>query len=171
MDLIKARIRDIPDFPHAGIMFKDMTPLLRDPAALAAAAAALVEPFRDAGVAAVLGMEARGFVFGALAAHALGAGFVPLRKPGKLPAATLSEDYALEYGTASLHMHEDALAAGDRVLLVDDLIATGGTAAASLALAHRAGAVIVGCAFVVELDFLRGRDLLGACHVHSLVHF
>ncbi|MCB1747486.1 MAG: adenine phosphoribosyltransferase [Gammaproteobacteria bacterium] len=171
MDLIQSRIRDIPDFPHAGIMFKDLTPLLRDPAALAATVEALVAPFRDDDISVVLGMEARGFVFGALAARELGAGFVPLRKPGKLPAATYSESYELEYGTATLHMHQDAVVADDRVLLVDDLVATGGTAAASLALARRSGATVVGCAFVVELDFLRGRAALGDCRVHSLVHY
>lgn len=171
MDFIKSRIRDIADFPHAGIVFKDLTPLLRDAAALERTVQALVAPFRDAGISAVLGMEARGFVFGALAAQALGAGFVPLRKPGKLPAASFSETYALEYGTATLHMHCDAIDAADRVLVVDDLIATGGTAAASLALVHRAGATPVACAFVVELDFLHGRDALGGCRVHTLVHF
>lgn len=152
-------------------MFKDLTPLLRDPAALAATVEALVAPFRDDDISVVLGMEARGFVFGALAARELGAGFVPLRKPGKLPAATYSESYELEYGTATLHMHQDAVVADDRVLLVDDLVATGGTAAASLALARRSGATVVGCAFVVELDFLRGRAALGDCRVHSLVHY
>jgi len=163
-------IRDIPDFPKPGIVFKDLTPLLRAPEALAEAVRRLVKPFRGAGVTAVLGMEARGFVFGALAAQQLGAGFVPLRKPGKLPAATASARYDLEYGSAELHMHVDALSARDRVLLVDDLIATGGTARASLSLAEQAGATIVACAFVVELDFLRGRDALGGCRVHSLIH-
>lgn len=169
MDSIKSHIRDIPDFPRPGILFKDITPLLRDPAALAAATDALVAPFRGSGVTAVLGMEARGFVFGALAAHALGAGFVPLRKPGKLPAATHAESYELEYGSTTLHMHTDALSASDRVLLVDDLIATGGTAAASLALAARTGAAVLGAAFVVELAFLGGRAALGTCPVHTLV--
>lgn len=171
MQLITARIRDIPDFPKPGIMFKDLTPLLGDPQALAAAVRALVKPFRSDGVTQVLGMEARGFVFGALAAAELGAGFVPLRKPGKLPAATTAVSYALEYGTATLHMHTDALGPHDRVLLVDDLIATGGTAAASLALARGAGAHVVGCAFVVELDFLNGRAALGDRRVHSVVHY
>ena len=171
MQLITDRIRDIPDFPRPGILFKDLTPLLRDPDALGLAVRALVKPFRGDGVTAVLGMEARGFVFGALAASALGAGFVPLRKPGKLPAATDSVCYDLEYGSAELHMHSDALGPADRVLLVDDLIATGGTAAASLALARRSGALVVGCAFVVELDFLAGRAALGDCRVHAVVHY
>lgn len=171
MDAIKARIRDIPDFPKPGIVFKDLTPLLGDAAVLRRTIAALVEPFRGSGITAVLGMEARGFVFGALAAQTLDAGFVPLRKPGKLPAATHQVEYALEYGSATLHMHTDALSATDRVLLVDDLIATGGTAAASIELARRAGAEVVACAFVVELDFLAGRRVLGDVRVHSLVHY
>jgi adenine phosphoribosyltransferase len=171
MELIKSLIRDVPDFPKPGIVFKDISPLLGNHGALAATVNLLVEPFRDSAITAVLGMEARGFIFGALAAQALGAGFVPLRKPGKLPAATHSISYDLEYGTAELHIHRDALANNDRVLLVDDLIATGGTAAASLALARRTGASIVGSAFVVELDFLNGRLALGDCPVHSLVHY
>ncbi len=171
MQIITRHIRDIPDFPKPGIVFKDLTPLMRNHEALAFTCNELVKPFRDAGITAVLGMEARGFVFGALAAHALQVGFVPLRKPGKLPAATDSVRYDLEYGSAELHMHSDAIGPDDTVLLVDDLIATGGTAAASLALARRAGAHIAGCAFVVELDFLAGRDALGDCRIHSLVHY
>ena len=171
MQQIIQHIRDIADFPKPGILFKDLTPLLRNHAALSFACRELVKPFRNAGVTAVLGMEARGFVFGALAANELGVGFVPLRKPGKLPAATSSVRYELEYGSAELHMHQDAIGPSDTVLLVDDLIATGGTAAASLELARRAGAKVAGCAFVVELDCLGGRAALGACLVHSLVHF
>jgi adenine phosphoribosyltransferase len=171
MDFIREKIRDIPDFPRPGIVFKDITPILRDHAVLTLTVRRLVEPFLAAGVTAVLGMEARGFIFGALAAAELGAGFVPLRKPGKLPAATERVSYDLEYGSAELHMHSDALAPRDHVLLVDDLIATGGTAAASLALARRSGATIAGCAFVIELDFLAGRAALGDCRVHSLVHY
>ena len=171
MKLITSRIRDIPDFPQPGIVFKDLTPLMGDPAALAETTRLLVEPFLDSGITAVVGMEARGFIFGSLAAHALGAGFVPLRKPGKLPAATYCVSYELEYGSAELHMHRDALTAAARVLLVDDLIATGGTAAASLALVECAGAAVAGCAFVVELDFLNGRQALGECPIHSLVHY
>lgn len=171
MQLITRHIRDIPDFPKPGIVFKDLTPLLRNHAALSFACSELVRPFRHAGITAVLGMEARGFVFGALVAHELKVGFVPLRKPGKLPAATSSVRYDLEYGSAELHMHADAVGPDDTVLLVDDLIATGGTAAASLELARRAGAHIAGCAFVVELDFLAGRAALGEVCVHSLVHY
>ncbi|MGE0858788.1 MAG: adenine phosphoribosyltransferase [Gammaproteobacteria bacterium] len=171
MDLIARHIRDVPDFPKPGILFKDITPLLRDVDALRLAVQGLAQPFRAAGVTAVLGMEARGFVFGALVAAELAAGFVPLRKPGKLPAATTSVRYDLEYGSAELHMHADAIGAGDTVLLVDDLIATGGTAAASLELARRSGAKVAGAAFVVELDFLNGRAALGDCTVHSLLHY
>ncbi len=171
MEAIKARIRDIAGFPQPGIVFKDLTPLLKDPATLELAITALVGPFRNAGITAVLGMEARGFIFGALAARELNAGFVPLRKPGKLPAATDCVRYSLEYGSAELHMHTDALDRRDRILLVDDVIATGGTAAASLALAQRAGATVIGAAFVIELDFLHGRSALGATRVHSLVHY
>jgi adenine phosphoribosyltransferase len=171
MDIITSRIRDIPDFPKPGILFKDLTPLLRDPVALKVAIDALAQPFRDAGITAVAGMEARGFIFGTLVAAALGVGFVPLRKPGKLPAATHSVAYDLEYGSATLEIHQDALEANDRVLLVDDLMATGGTAAASLALVRLTGATVLGCAFVIELDFLNGRAALGDCRVHSLLHF
>jgi adenine phosphoribosyltransferase len=171
MDIITSRIRDIPDFPKPGILFKDLTPLLRDPVALKVAIDALSLPFRDAGVTAVAGMEARGFIFGTLVAAALGVGFVPLRKPGKLPAATHSVAYDLEYGSAALEIHQDALDASDRVLLVDDLMATGGTAAASLALVRLTGATVLGCAFVIELDFLNGRAALGDCRVHSLLHY
>jgi adenine phosphoribosyltransferase len=171
MDIITSRIRDIPDFPKPGILFKDLTPLLRDPVALKVAIEGLAQPFRDAGVTAVAGMEARGFIFGTLVAAALGVGFVPLRKPGKLPAATHSVAYDLEYGSATLEIHQDALEASDRVLLVDDLMATGGTAAASLALVRLTGATVLGCAFVIELDFLNGRAALGDCRVHSLLHY
>ena len=171
MEAIKAKIRDIPDFPVPGIVFKDLTPLIRDCAALRLTTELLIEPYREQRITAVLGMEARGFIFGALAAMELGAGFVPLRKPGKLPAATHSVSYDLEYGSAELHMHRDALSAEDRVLLVDDLIATGGTAAASLALARLSGADIIACAFVVELEFLKGRQALGDCDVHALVRY
>lgn len=171
MERVRRAFRDVPDFPKPGILFKDLTPLMRNHDALSYACRELVKPFRDAGVTAVLGMEARGFIFGALAAHELGVGFVPLRKPGKLPAATSSVRYDLEYGSAELHMHDDAIGPGDTVLLVDDLMATGGTAAASLELARRAGATIAGCAFVIELDFLGGRAALGDCRVHSLVHY
>jgi len=168
---ITARIRDIPDFPSPGIVFKDLTPVMRDARLLRATAEALARPFLSDGVTAVLGMEARGFIFGSLVAAELGAGFVPLRKPGKLPWLTHRVAYDLEYGSAALEMHQDAIGPGDRVLLVDDLIATGGTAAASLALAARNGATVLGAAFVVELGFLDGRRALGDCRIHALVRY
>lgn len=171
MEQLRNRIRNIPDFPRAGIQFKDITPLVRDPAALRLAVRELVAPFRDRGLTAVAGMEARGFIFGSLAAWELGTGFVPLRKPGKLPYDVQSISYDLEYGSATLEMHIDAVSPGDRVLLVDDLIATGGTAAASCRLIEDLGASVAGCAFVVELDALGGRALLSRYPVHALVHF
>jgi adenine phosphoribosyltransferase len=167
---LKAKIRDIPDFPKPGIVFKDLTPALADGALLREIGEALAAPFRDSRVTAVAGMEARGFIFGSLVAYVLGVGFVPLRKPGKLPHRTHQADYALEYGNATLEMHVDALAASDTVLLVDDLLATGGTAAASCALVQRSGARIAGCAFVIELDSLGGRQVLAPHPVYSLLH-
>ena len=171
MEQLKARIRNIPDFPKPGIQFKDITPLVKDPPALRLAVQELIQPFRQSGLTAVAGMEARGFIFGSLAAWELGVGFVPLRKPGKLPYEVQRVSYDLEYGSATLEMHVDALRAGDRVLLVDDLIATGGTAAASCRLIEQTGASVTGCAFVVELDELKGRDRLAGRRVHSLVHY
>jgi adenine phosphoribosyltransferase len=171
VDRLKACIRNIPDFPKPGIQFKDITPLIRDPGMLRLAVQQLVQPFREERLAAVAGMEARGFIFGSLAAWELGIGFVPLRKPGKLPFEVQSVSYELEYGAARLEMHVDALARGDRVLLVDDLIATGGTAAASCRLIEDLGANVAGCAFVVELDGLKGRDRLGGRRIHTLIHY
>lgn len=171
MQQVKALIREIPDFPKPGISFKDLTPLIRDHAAMCKVTAALALPFVNAGITAVAGMEARGFIFGALVARELEAGFIPLRKPGKLPAPAHSVSYDLEYGDATLEMHTDAVSKNDRVLLVDDLMATGGTAAASIELVRKASAEIVACAFVIELDFLHGRQLLNDCKVHSLIHY
>jgi adenine phosphoribosyltransferase len=162
-------VRTIRDFPQAGVTFRDLTPLMADATALRSAVGALVEPFRGERVGMVAGMEARGFIFGALAAAELATGFVPLRKPGKLPAGVEAVSYALEYGTATLEVHRDALAAGQRVLLVDDVLATGGTAAASVELMRRLGAEVVGCAFVLELAALGGRERLGGCRVHSVL--
>ncbi len=164
-------IRNIPDFPQPGIQFKDITPLVKEPAMLREAVRQLVEPFRGGDITAVAGMEARGFIFGSLCALELDVGFVPLRKPGKLPYDVQSIAYELEYGTAELEVHIDALGPGDRVLLVDDLIATGGTARASCALIEQLGASVQGLAFVVELDFLKGREQLDGFLVHSLIHF
>jgi adenine phosphoribosyltransferase len=171
MDRLRARIRNIPDFPQPGIQFKDITPLVRDPGALRLTVHRLIEPFLGEPLTAVAGMEARGFIFGALAAWELGVGFVPLRKPGKLPYDVQSINYALEYGSAALEVHIDAVERGDRVLLVDDLIATGGTAAASCELVEKLGAEIAGCAFVVELDDLGGRARLAPRRVHALLHY
>ncbi len=171
MERLKAKIRDIPDFPKPGILFKDITPLVRDPAALRLTVHQLLHPFLGQNITAVAGMEARGFIFGALVAWELGLGFVPLRKPGKLPHDVQTVDYDLEYGTAALEVHTDALGRGDRVLLIDDLLATGGTARASCELIEGLGAEVAACAFVVELDFLKGRDRLAEYPVHSLLHY
>ena len=162
-------IRDVPDFPKKGIIFKDITPLLGDAAALGEAVEQLVAPYRDAGVEAVVGVESRGFIFGSLAAAALGVGFVPVRKPGKLPCETVSADYELEYGTDTVEMHADAVPAGAKVLMVDDLLATGGTMAAACRLVRQLGADIVGVAFVIELAFLDGRSKLGDLDIHCLL--
>ena len=171
MQELKEKIRAIPDFPKPGIVFRDITPLVADAAALRIAVSQLVEPFANDGIEAVAGMEARGFIFGSLAAWELGAGFIPLRKPGKLPFETRSESYQLEYGTTALEIHTDAVRPGERVLLIDDLLATGGTAAASCQLLEKIGAEVTGLAFVIELDALNGRDRLSGRRVHTLVHF
>ena len=163
------RIRDIPDFPKPGIRYKDITPLLLDADALRQAVADLADWARPRGVDYVVAAEARGFILGAALAVELGAGFVPARKPGKLPAETISADYILEYGVDSLEMHSDALAHGARVLVHDDLLATGGTAGALCDLVEGAGGVVAGCAFVIELAFLGGRERLSSYDVHSLV--
>ncbi len=171
MQRLEAYIRNIPDFPEPGIQFKDITPLLKDPAMLKLAVHQLIKPFLEENITAVAGMEARGFIFGSLAACEMGVGFIPLRKPGKLPYDVETMSYDLEYGSASLEIHIDALEKGDRVLLVDDLIATGGTAAASCELIEKLGAVVTACAFVIELDFLRGREKLSKYNIHSLIHY
>lgn len=171
MKRLEAHIRNIPDFPEPGIQFKDITPLVKEPAMLRLAVNQLIYPFLGTNITAVAGMEARGFIFGSLAAWELGVGFVPLRKPGKLPYDVQSMSYDLEYGSASLEIHNDALKEGDRVLLIDDLIATGGTAAASCELIEKLGAEVAACAFVVELDFLNGRDKLSSYNIHSLIHY
>jgi adenine phosphoribosyltransferase len=162
-------IRTIRDFPQPGVVFRDLTPLLGDAVALRAAVRELALPFRDAHVDLVAGMEARGFIFGALVAWQLGAGFVPLRKPGKLPAEVEAVTFQLEYGTATLEVHRDALGGGRRVLLVDDVLATGGTAAASVDLLTRLGADLVGCAFHVEIGALGGRARIGGQRIHTVL--
>lgn len=168
---LKARglIRDVPDFPKPGIIFKDITPVLQDADAVREIVHSLAEFGRAVGAEAVAAIEARGFIFGAPLALALAVPFVPVRKPGKLPAATVREEYELEYGTDSLEIHRDAFAPGTRVLVVDDLLATGGTAAATARLIKRLGAVPCGAAFVIELEFLKGRVLLGDLPVRSLI--
>jgi adenine phosphoribosyltransferase len=171
MDRIKAKIRDIADFPNEGIIFKDITPLLKDPEILNFAVNALIEPFRQSDINAVVGMEARGFIFGSLAATALGVGFIPLRKPGKLPHKTESVDYDLEYGSNQLEIHIDALQQGDRILIIDDVLATGGTAKASCELIEKLGGKVVACSFVIELNDLNGRQRLNNYSVHSLVKY
>lgn len=153
-------LRTVPDFPKPGIQFKDISPILADPALLRTAVRALALPYADMGITKVVGVESRGFLFGTPVADWLGAGFVLARKPGKLPAATLREDYELEYGTDAVEIHADALVPGDRVLIHDDVIATGGTAAAAARLVERVGAELVGFAFLIELAFLNGRDQL-----------
>jgi adenine phosphoribosyltransferase len=171
MERLHTFIRPIPNFPQPGVVFRDITPLLADPSAMRLAVHRLVDPFLGERVDMVAGMEARGFIFGALCAQELSAGFVPLRKPGKLPHHTESVSYALEYGENALEVHVDALGHGHRVLLVDDLIATGGTAAASCALVERLGGSVVGCSFLIELDALEGRKALHGQRVHSVLHF
>lgn len=171
MEKLKAAIRDIPDFPKSGILFKDITPLVKDPVTLRLTVHHLLHPYLGQEITAVAGMEARGFIFGSLVAWELGVGFIPLRKPGKLPYDVQTISYDLEYGSAALEVHIDALGPGDKVLLVDDLLATGGTAKASCELVESLGAEIVGCAFVVELDELKGRDKLERYSVHSLLHY
>ena len=170
MDL-RAFVRDIPDFPSPGIVFRDITPLLLDPAALDAAVSGLAARVEPADVDFVVAAEARGFILGAALARELGAGFVPARKPGKLPAKTVSAEYTLEYGIDALEVHADALAHGARVLVHDDLLATGGTAGALCDLVTDLGADVIGCAFLVELSFLGGRARLAPCEVYSLIEY
>jgi len=164
-------VRTIPDFPSPGIQFKDITPILGHPQLLHHAVTALAQPFLDAGVTKVIGIESRGFILGAMLAHRLKAGFVPVRKKGKLPYTTVSEEYFLEYGTDTVEMHVDALMLSDRVLIHDDVIATGGTAAATYRLATHTGATVIGYSFLVELDFLDGRGKLQSeMTIHSVLH-
>jgi len=166
---LREHIRDIPDFPKPGIVFKDITPLLLSGEALRAAVEELAGCARGLGIEYVVAAEARGFILGAAVARELGAGFIPARKPGKLPYETVSAEYILEYGVDALEMHSDALAHGERVLIHDDLLATGGTARALADLVEGRGAQVAGFAFLVELAFLGGRERLGEPEVHSLV--
>lgn len=168
---LKKLIREVPDFPKPGILFYDITTLLKDKLGFATLIDALSEHYLKKDVDLVLGMEARGFIFGPALAYRLNAGFVPVRKPGKLPAATAKVSYDLEYGSNTLEIHKDAIQKGQRVIIVDDLLATGGTAAATVQLAKSLGAEVSGIGFVVELDFLNGRDRLKGCDVFSLLRY
>ena len=172
-DPIRDRIRTIPDYPKPGIRFRDVTTLLKDPAGLRIAVDRMLHPYTGARIDKVVGLEARGFVVGGAVAHQISAGFVLIRKQGKLPGQADRESYELEYGTGVMEMHVDAVEPGDKVLLVDDLLATGGTAEAGVKLLERAGADIAGCAFIIELPLLGGRERLAdlGMHVHSLCRF
>lgn len=170
-DHLKSLIRNVPDFPKPGILFYDITTLLRDKTGLASLIDALSEHYMDQKIDLVIGVEARGFIFAPALAYRLNAGFVPVRKPKKLPAKTSSVTYDLEYGTDTLEIHQDAIEKGQRVVLVDDLLATGGTMAATAQLVRQLGAEIAGVAFVVELDFLNGRQRLPGLDVFSLLHY
>jgi len=168
-ELVAARVRDIPDFPQPGVMFKDITPLLADPAAFQATVAYLGQRLQDLGAEVVVGIEARGFVLAAPAAVVAGIGLVPQRKPGKLPGKTLRQAYALEYGEAALEMHHDAIRPGSRVVIMDDVLATGGTARAAGDLVERAGGEVLGYSFLIELDGLGGRAKLPGRRIDSLL--
>ena len=157
MEHLKSKIRHVPDFPKPGILFYDITTLLRDPVGLTDAIEGMAEPFRDQQIELVVGIESRGFILGAPVADRLGVGFVPVRKPGKLPSSTVQQSYDLEYGSDALEIHDDAIQDGQRVLIVDDLLATGGTACAARDLVEKVGGRVVGLAFLVELQFLNGR--------------
>ncbi|HUU33248.1 MAG TPA: adenine phosphoribosyltransferase [Vicinamibacterales bacterium] len=171
MQQLRAKIRHVPDFPKPGIVFYDITTLLADPAGFRETIAALSAPYTGQGIDRVVGVESRGFILASAIADRLGAGFVPIRKPGKLPSATLGESYALEYGTDSLEIHDDALGPGHRVLVVDDVLATGGTARAAVNLVQRLGSTLHGAAFLIELDFLKGRDKLAGTTVFSVLRY
>lgn len=170
MDL-QSLIRDIPDFPKPGIVFKDITPLLANPAALGYVIGAMAAPFKDEHIDMVIGMESRGFIFGPGVAMELGCGFAPVRKPGKLPHHTEEISYDLEYGKDTLQIHRDAHGHGDRVLIVDDLLATGGTAAATTSLVEKLGGEVAGYSFLIELDFLNGRKNLTGPRVEAILHY
>lgn len=171
MENLRALIREVPDFPKPGILFYDITTAVKDPQGMALMADALEEAAAESRADLVTGMESRGFLFGPLLATRLGSGFVLMRKPGKLPAATASVGYGLEYGTDSLEVHMDAIQPGQRVLIVDDLLATGGTAAAAVELVEKLGGEVAGLLFVIELDFLNGRKKLAGYPVKSLLHY
>ncbi|MGA1825579.1 MAG: adenine phosphoribosyltransferase [bacterium] len=171
MEEIKQKIRTIPNFPKEGIMFRDITTLLKDPAGFKLAVEVFVKRYRNIDIDCVMGIEARGFILGGAVAYELGKGFVPIRKPGKLPAEVVSEEYALEYGTDKVEMHKDAIKKGDRCLIIDDLLATGGTMLAACNLAQKLGAKIVECAFIVELPDLGGKNKLSSFNIFTMVEF
>jgi len=171
MDHLKAKIRNVPDFPKAGILFYDITTLMQDPSGFRAAIDGLATPFQNKGIDLVVGIESRGFIFGATVADRIGAGFSPVRKPGKLPSTRVRATYDLEYGTDSLEMHDDAIAHGQRVLIVDDLLATGGTARATMDLVTRLGGHVHAFAFLIELVALNGRSRLGEHVVHTVLKY
>ncbi len=171
VERIKALIRDVPDFPVKGIIFKDITPVLLDPQAFREAVNLMVEPFKGKGINKVMAVESRGFVFGAPIALQLNAGLVLVRKEGKLPWKTVKRSYSLEYGEATIEMHQDAISEGDRVLVVDDLLATGGTAKAMVELAEGAGGKVMGITFLIELTFLKGREKLKNYPVHAIIKY
>jgi adenine phosphoribosyltransferase len=171
MDQLKAKIRNVPDFPKAGILFYDITTLLQDKGGFRAAIDGLALPFEGQGIDIVVGIESRGFIFGAAVADRIDAGFIPVRKPGKLPSKTISGSYALEYGTDALEMHADAVQGGQRVLIVDDLLATGGTARCTVDLVKKLGGKVHGLAFLIELVGLNGREKLGGENIHSVLKY
>jgi adenine phosphoribosyltransferase len=171
MHTLKSRIRHIPDFPKPGILFYDITTLLGDSAGFKAAIDALSAPYQGQGISLVIGIESRGFILGAAVADRLGVGFCPIRKPGKLPAATIKELFSLEYGTDAIEIHSDAMKLGQRVLIVDDVLATGGTASAAVRLVKRLGGDLHGLAFLIELEALKGRSLLEGEKVYSVLKY
>ena len=171
MESLKSLIRNVPDFPKPGILFYDITTLLADGDGLRQSIDALADPYQDQGIDLVVGIESRGFIFGTAVADRLGVGFVPVRKPGKLPSTTVRVEYELEYGTDALEMHDDAVRKGQRVLVVDDLLATGGTAKAVVDLLTGRGAVLHALAFLIELEFLPGREKLSGQTIHSVLRY
>jgi len=168
---LKATIRDVKDFPKEGVVFKDITTLLKDAKAFRQAVEALCEPYQSKRLDVIVGIESRGFIFGGAMAVELGVGFIPARKPGKLPAETVKEEYALEYGTDAIEIHRDGICNGMQVLIVDDLLATGGTAEATVSLVKKLGGEIIGIAFLIELGFLRGREKLKNVPIHVLMDY
>jgi len=170
-EFLKSRIRNVPDFPKPGILFYDITTLLRDPAGFGAAIEQIAAPFEGAGIDLVVGIESRGFILGAPVATRLGAGFIPIRKPGKLPAKTLRESFSLEYGSDSIEIHQDAVTPGQTVLIVDDVLATGGTARAAASLVKQLGGRLHALSFLIELDFLKEREKLAGERLASVLHY